>query len=54
MFKMLDSDNDTKAGCTRSGRVFREVHLANLFKQNFGEEGFYSGEEAELTNEEHS
>jgi hypothetical protein len=50
----FDSDSDTEAGHTRSGRVFREVHLANLFKKNYGEEGFYSGEEAELTDEEHS
>jgi hypothetical protein len=34
--------------------VFQEVHLANLFKQNYREEGFYSGEEADLTDEEHS
>jgi hypothetical protein len=54
MFKNLDSDNDTKAGHTHSGRVFREVHLANLFKKNYGEEGFYSGEEADLIDEEHS
>jgi hypothetical protein len=32
MFKNLDSDNDTEARHTRSGRVFREVYLANLFK----------------------
>jgi hypothetical protein len=25
-----------------------------LFNQNYGEEGFYSGEEADLTDEEHS
>jgi hypothetical protein len=54
MFKNSDSDNDTGAGHTRSGRVFREVHLVNLFKQNYGDEGFYSGEEADLTDEEHS
>jgi hypothetical protein len=54
MFKNSDSDSDTKARHTRSGRVFREIHLANLFKQNYGEEGFYSGEEADLTDEEHS
>jgi hypothetical protein len=24
-----------------------------LFKQNYGEEGFYSGEEVDLTDEEH-
>jgi hypothetical protein len=54
MFKNSDSDSDTEAGHTRSGRVFREVNLANLFKQNYGDEGFYSGEEADLTDEEHS
>jgi hypothetical protein len=52
MFKNSDSDNDTEAGHTRSGRVFRGVHLENLFKKNYGEEGFYSGEEADLTDEE--
>jgi hypothetical protein len=54
MFKNLDSDNDTKSRHTRSGKVFREVHLANLFKNNYGEEVFYSGEEADMTDEEHS
>jgi hypothetical protein len=53
MFKNLDSDNDTKVGHTRSGRNFREVPLANLFKENYGDEGFYTGEEAYLTDEEH-
>jgi hypothetical protein len=28
----------------RSRRVFREVPLANLFKENYGDEDFYSGE----------
>jgi hypothetical protein len=54
MFKNSDSDNDTEDGHTHSGRVFREVHLVNPFKQNYGDEGFYSGEEAELTDKEHS
>jgi hypothetical protein len=53
MFKNLDRNNDTEAGHMRSGRVFREVHLTNLFKQNYGEEGFYSGEEEDLMDEEH-
>jgi hypothetical protein len=48
MFRNLDSDNDTEDGHTRSGRAFREVHLVNLFKKNYGDEGFYSGEEADL------
>jgi hypothetical protein len=26
----------------------------NLFKKKYGDEGFYSGEEVDLTNEEHS
>ena len=51
MFKNLDSDSDIEAGHTHSGRVFRKVHLVNLFKQNYGDEGLYSGEEADLTDE---
>jgi hypothetical protein len=54
MLKYLDSDSDTKVGLMRSGRPFREVPLANLFKKNYGDEGFYSGEEVELTDEENS
>jgi hypothetical protein len=54
MFKNLDSDKDTEYGHTRSGKVFREFHLANLFKQNYGEEGFYSGEEEYLTDKKNS
>jgi hypothetical protein len=54
MFKNLDSDSDIEDGHTCSGRVFRGVHLENLFKKNYGEEGFYSGEEEDLTDEEHS
>jgi hypothetical protein len=54
MFTNSDSDSDTEVGHTHSGRAFREVHLANLFKHNYRDEGFYSGEEADLTNEEHS
>jgi hypothetical protein len=53
MFKNSDSDSETEAGHTRSGRVFQEVHLANLFKENYGEEGFYNGEEVDLTDKEH-
>jgi hypothetical protein len=52
MFRNSDNDNDTKAGHTRSGRLFRGVHLENLFKKNYGEEGFYNGEEVDLTDEE--
>jgi hypothetical protein len=54
MFRNLDSDNDTESRHTRSGIEFKEVHLVNLFKNNYGEEGFYSGEEADLMNEEYS
>jgi hypothetical protein len=58
MFKNSDSDNDTEVGHTRSGRTFREVPLVNLFEQSHEplaqDEGFYSGEEEELLNEEHS
>jgi hypothetical protein len=53
-FKNSDSDTDTEAGHTRSGRGFREVHIANLFKKNYDNEGFYSGEKVDLTDEEHS
>jgi hypothetical protein len=54
MFKNSDSDSDTEVGHTRSGRAFREVHIANLFKKNYGDDCFCSGEEANLTDEEHS
>jgi hypothetical protein len=54
MFKNSDSDSDTKAGHTRSGRSFREVPLANLFKNNYGDEGFYSEEEEDQTDKEYS
>jgi hypothetical protein len=58
MFKNLDSDNDIEVGHTCSGRIFREVPLVNLFEENHiplvQDEGFYSGEEEELVNEEHS
>jgi hypothetical protein len=54
MFKNLDNDNDTEAGHTHSGRVFRWVHLENLFKQKYGEADFYSGEEAYMTDKERS
>jgi hypothetical protein len=54
MFRNSDIDNDTEAGHTCNGRVFKGVQLENLFKKNYREEGFYSGEEAYLTDEEHS
>ena len=53
MFNISDSNNDTEDGHTRSGRVFRGVHLENMFKENYGEEGFYSGEEVDLIDEKH-
>jgi hypothetical protein len=53
MLKISDSDSDTEAGHTLSGKVFRGVHLESLFKQKYGEEGFYSGEEVDLIDEEH-
>jgi hypothetical protein len=54
MFKNSERDNDIEVGHTCIGRVFREVPLVNLFKKNYGDEGFYSGEEADLKDEEHS
>jgi hypothetical protein len=58
MFKNIDSDSDAEVEHTRSGRIFREVPLVNLFEQSHEtlvqDEGFYSGEEEELLNEEHS
>jgi hypothetical protein len=54
MFKNSDIDSDTEAGLMHSGRPFREVPLLNLLKKNYGDEGFYNGEEADLTDEEYS
>jgi len=54
MFKNLDSDNNTKVEHTHSGRAFREVPLVKLFEPLIQNEGFYSGEEEEILNEEHS
>jgi len=58
MFKSSDSDNEIEVGHTRSGRSFREVPLVNMFEDNHEpltqDEGFYSGEEEELLNEEYS
>jgi hypothetical protein len=53
MFNNSDSDREIEAKHTCSGRVFIEVPLMNLFKKNYGDEGFYSGEEVDLTDEEH-
>jgi hypothetical protein len=56
MFKNSDNDNETKDGHTRSGRIFKEVPLVNLFEQDhkplLPEEGFYNGEEEELLRKE--
>jgi hypothetical protein len=52
MFKNSNNDNDIETGHTRSGRTFKEVHLVNLFKKNYEDAGFYSGEEADLMDEE--
>jgi hypothetical protein len=54
MFNNSDNDSDIEAGHTCSGRVFREFPLANLSKKNYEDKGFYSGEEEDLTDEEHS
>jgi hypothetical protein len=54
MFKNSYSSIDIEARHTHNRRVFRGVHLENLFKQNYEEEGFYSGEEVDLMDEEHS
>jgi hypothetical protein len=54
MFNNSYGDNDTETGHTCSGRIFREVPLVNLFNKNYEDEGFYSGEEENLTDEEHS
>jgi hypothetical protein len=54
MFKISDNDSDMAAGHTHSGRSFREVPLANPFKKKYGDEGLYSGEEEDITDEEHS
>jgi hypothetical protein len=57
MFKNSDSDSDAEVGRTRSGRSFREVPMLNLFEDDpeplAQDEGFYSGEEEDLVNEEH-
>ena len=53
MFTNSDSNNDTEVEHTHSGRAFKEVHIENLFKKNYGDEGFYSGEEEDLRDEEH-
>jgi hypothetical protein len=37
----------------RSGRAFIEVPLVSLFKDKYEDEGLYSGEEEDLTKEEH-
>ena len=53
MFKNSNNDNDTEARHTSNRNAFIEVHLANLIRYNYKDEGFYSGEETDLTDEEH-
>jgi hypothetical protein len=53
MFRNSDNDSDTEDGHMLSGIFFRGVHLENLFKKSCREEGFYSGEELDLTDKEH-
>jgi hypothetical protein len=54
MFKNPNNNNDTKVGHMRSGREIKEVHLMNLIKKKYRDEGFYNGEEAYLTDKENS
>jgi hypothetical protein len=54
MFKNSNIDSDIEDGHTRSGRVFREFPLVNLFKKNYGDEGFCNGEEADIIDGENS
>jgi hypothetical protein len=54
MFKNSYNDSEIEARHTCSVRPFKEVPLANLFNQNYEDEEFYSGEEADLTDKEHS
>jgi hypothetical protein len=54
IFKNSDSDSDTEAGLTHSGRPFKELPLVNLFKKYYRDEGIYNGEEENITDEEHS
>jgi hypothetical protein len=54
MFKNSNNDSDTEFGHTRSGRAFIEVPLVNMFKENYEDEGLYSGEEVDLTDKENS
>jgi hypothetical protein len=54
MFNNSNNNNNIETGHTHSGRVFKEVHLVNLFKKNYGDASFYSGEEADLMDEENS
>jgi hypothetical protein len=54
MFKNSDSESDIEVVHMHSGKVFREFHLTNMFKKNYGDKGFYSGEEIDLKDEENS
>jgi hypothetical protein len=37
MFKNSNNDNNIETGHMCSGRAFKEVHLVNLFKKNYGD-----------------
>jgi hypothetical protein len=52
MFKNSKSDSEIKDGLTRSGRPFKEAPLVNIFKKNYGDEEFYSGEGEDLIDKE--
>jgi hypothetical protein len=58
MFKNSDSENDAEAGHTHSGRSFKKVPLADLFKQGYRplnqDEDFYSEEEVGRSDGEYS
>jgi hypothetical protein len=54
MFKNSDSGSDIEVGHMHSGRQLRKVPLVKLFKKNYKYEGFYSGEEEDLIDEEYS
>jgi hypothetical protein len=58
MLNNSKSDTDTQDGHMCNGILFRKIPLMNPFKQIYGplaqNEGFYGGEESELSNEEYS
>jgi hypothetical protein len=58
MFNNSNNNINIEVGHTCRGIIFREVPLLNLFEKSHEplaqDEEFYSGEEEELLNEEHS